>query len=1090
MTFTNLHTTNFRLLIQKAVLLLGCLLPMMLSAQTWERFYDFSEKDYYKSALITEDGGIMFIGHYDYLQPNGFSTSDIALMKTDRNGNLVWEKSYTLNSYEEISRAISTSDGNFIGVGLTFDAGNGHGDGWIVKIDQQGEVLWERKYGGSDFDRISGIVETADGGFAFCGSTRSPISGDIVEAPLDTIGAKDSWVGKIDAAGNLLWNHRFGSTEEDVLKDVIEAPNGDIISTGNYLLPLAQGGHWEISLYRHDSEGAFINEQLHGGAEFEEVFSIINTTDGGFALGAITNSQGNGDADTYLLKLNADGEEEWDQTYGGTLGEFAAYIMQMEDGGYTVLSSSKSFGSPLLDLYLIRTDENGEEQWSRVFDGGENRFDVPYPFSVDEDGNYFIVANTQEKDVNEEDILSSQTFIIKADPLGNSTTNAISGRLAIDQGNNCIPEAGEPGLEDWLVVARGVSESFYATSDETGNYLIELPVGDYAVRVIAPGAYWEACDEVAFISIDAPYDTTTYDFNFNDQSIICADLEIDISTPFLDYCDENTYHLIYRNNGTVNSSGGFVEIELPPSITLTGSSIGLSTQSGNIYGFAIADLAVNSIGSFEITVDHDCTNEQVGRTYQIEARISPDEICTPNDPIWDGASLALKATVVGETVQFEISNIGTGDMGNAMTGIIIEDWVLPRTEPIQLNSTEMDTITVTPEGKTVRLQIEQTPGHPGRSHPSITVEGVGTNVGGGITLGYVNHYPEDDRDYFKSMDAQISYGNFLPNVLRAYPRGYDVERLIAPNEDIEYHLRFQHTGSDTLDWLYVQSELPPQLDVESLRPGASSHPYDYEVVGNGIVRFNFSNLNLVGDEIDEAASYGFIKFRVSQQRDLPNGTAFFTQISLQKPNSREYTNEVYHQIRHGYRYGAFVATHCEGDTVFGQPVTEDMVVLRDTTSLERVDSITTARIMVLNNSYRTMNVAINYGELYNEILYLEDTTLIDRYLAFNGCDSIVMTNLDILTGTNDIDNNKFHFSLFPNPGNEQVTVTYRLPVSTRVTINLYNRTGKLYQNIVSDERQLAGERAITLPGHLPSGLYWVEMMTEQGNAMEKLVILK
>lgn len=1087
MNFTTLFTNHSKLLFRKGLLLLWCLLPFLLSGQTWERFYDFSENDFYKSALPTEDGGIMYVGHYVYTGVNGFSASDVAMMKTDRDGNLVWERTYTLGSYEEIFRTIPTSDGNFIAVGLTFDAGNGGGDGWIVKLDQEGEVIWERKYGGQDFDRIFGITETADGGFAFCGSTRSRVSGDIIEPPVDTIGEKDSWVGKINAQGDLQWNHRFGSVEDDILLDVIETPNGDIVTTGNYLLP-GIGGHWQISMNRFDANGNFVYDRLFGGTAFEEVFSIINTADGGFAIGGMTTSQGSGSADTYLIKLDNNGNQEWDQTYGGTEGEFACYLRQMEDGGYSILSSTRSFGSPLLDVFLIRTDENGVTQWDRVYEGGTNRFDVPYPFSIDSDGNYLIIAQTQEKAPNEIDILSTQTFIIKADQFGNTTTNTITGKLAIDQGNNCIPETGEPGLEDWLVIARGATESYYATSDASGNYAIEVPTGDFAVRVVAPGVYWTACDEVAFISMDDPYETTNYNFNFSDQSIECADMEIDISTPYLNYCSENTYNIIYRNNGTTASANGFVEIDLPPSITLTGSSIGLSTQSGNTYGFAIANLPVNSTGGFEITVAHDCTNEEQGRTYQIQTRISPDEICTPEDIIWDGASLELKATIIGETVQFEITNTGD-DMGSALTGIVIEDWLIPRTEPVQLNSMEKDTISVTPEGKTVRLQIEQTPGHPGRSHPSLTVEGVGTNTSGGITLGYVNHYPEDDRDYFKSIDAQISYDNFLPNVLRAYPRGYGLERLIAPNEDIEYHLRFQHTGSDTLDWINIQSQLPPQLNVESLRPGASSHPYDYEVVGNGIVRFNFTDLNLVGAEIDEDASYGFIKFRVSQQPDLPDGTAFFTQLSLQKPDTREYTNEVYHQVNEEFRYGAFTANLCEGDLVFGQQVSSD-TVLRDTIGLERIDSITTARIFVLQNSLTEIDEAINYGELYNEILYLEDTMLIETYAAYNGCDSIVMTNLDILTSTNNIDNNKFQFALFPNPGNEQVTVSYRLPGSTRVTINLYERTGKLFQNIVSDERQLAGERAITLPGQLPSGLYWVEMITEEGSAMEKLIILE
>jgi len=1060
-----------------------CLFSINLDAQTWERFYDFSENDFLKSALVTEDGGVIFFGHYVYTLPSGFSESDVAMMKTDRDGQLVWEKTYTLGSYEEIFRAIPTSDGNFIAVGQTFHEGNGGGDGWILKIDQEGEILWEEKYGGSGYDRLTGIIETSDGGFAFCGSTESPASGDILE---DSLGMRDSWIGKIDATGTLLWNHRFGSTEEDVLIDVIEAPNGDILSTGNYLLPISLGGHWQISLYRHDNiSGDLIDNLLYGGAEFENVFSLINTADGGFAIGGITTSQGSGNADTYLLKIDVNMVQEWDQTYGGGAGEFAAYIRQMEDGGYTVLTSTRSQGSAELDVLMIRTDMSGESQWERLFEGGENTFDVPYPFSVDSDGNYLIIAQSQLKDALEEDILSCKSFIIKADALGNSTSNAITGKLSIDQGNNCIPESGESGLEDWLVIADGTAESYYATSNADGNYFVEVPPGDYSVRVIPSGTYWEACDGPAFISIDNPYDTTTYNFNFNDQSIVCADMEIDLSTPFLGYCEENIYNVKYRNNGTVASAGAMVDIILPTSFSLINSNATLIEQDDTLYVFSIEDVPVNEAGSFQFTVAHDCTNQVEGLTHELQARIRPDDICLPQAPVWDEASIELRANVIGDNVQFIIKNVGTGNMGQALTGVIIEDWFIPRTEPIQLNSFESDTITVTPEGKTVRLEIPQTAGHPGRSNPSITVEGVGTNMGGGITMGYVNHYPEDDANIFKSIDAQVSYDNFLPNVLRAYPRGYGIDRAIAPNDDIEYHLRFQHTGNDTLPWLYIENELPDELNVETLRPGASSHPYDYEIVGDGVVRFNFTNINLVGDEIDEAASYGFIKFKVSQQPGLANGTGFFNEVTVQTPNSRKKTNGVWHTIEYGNLYGAYIATHCTGDTLFGHVLTED-IVLRDTVSRVVQDSITTAKVYVLKNTINEVTVVLNPGELYNEVLYLEDTTLVKFYVADNGCDSIVNTQLDILTSTTSLEHS-FQFSLYPNPGYEQVTLSYRLPVSSEISVKIYQPTGAVYQTI-NKGNQSAGLHRLKLPKGLPAGIYWVALRSSQGTAVRKLVI--
>ena len=1084
MTYS-LHLTNKIAINARAlVLCFVCLLSLGLNAQTWERFYNFSEFDFLKSALPTEDGGILYIGQTLTITGVPSSESSVMMVKTDRDGNLEWDRIYTEDNYEEIFQVIPTSDGNYLLGGLTYISPAVNFQGWILKMDSEGNILWSRKYGGPGFDKIYALHETADGGFVFAGATRSEIGGDIMEPPVDTAGMDDSWIGKIDADGDLLWNHRFGSETSDFLVDIALAPNGDIFAVGNYLPPGLMVS-WEISLYRYDQDGNSIGDKLiYGGSGYEEAFSIINTSDGNFAIGAITNSQGSGSADTYLLQVDPDGGILDEDTYGGTNGEFAAFVQEMSDGGFSILSSTTSFGSPFLDLYLIRTEANGDTLWTKVFNGGNDRYDVPYPFTIDEDDYYYIIANQQEKNMAGDTIFSAQTYILKADALGNTVTNALRGKVAIDENNNCIPENGEQGLEDWLVVARDGDQTYYSTTDTNGDYFIELETGTYSVEVISPGDYWEACDNIAFITIDSPYDTTVYNFNFNDGFIVCEEMEVDLSTPFIDYCDENIYNIVYRNTGTDISDGAVVEIILPSSFSFISSTVPLSGQNDSLYTFNIPEVPVNEIGRFEITVEHDCTNQVPGRTHEMQARIGPDEICLPQDPIWDESSIELRAEIVGENVQFYVTNVGDGDMGEAVTGVIIEDWVLPRTEPIQLNSQETDTIIVVPEGRTARLEVAQSAGHPGRSNPSITVEGVGMNMSGGISTGYVNHYPEDDANRFKSIDAQISE-NYLPNVLRAYPRGYGSDRFIAPNGDIEYHLWFQHTGNDTLPWLYLEDQLPPELNVETLRPGASSHPYDYEVVGDGVVRFNFNDINLVGDEINEAASFGFVKFRVSQQPNLPDGTSFSNKIRIQKPNDRVITNGVWHEIKYGHLYGAYVATHCTGDTVFGQVVTAD-IVLRDTMVRESQDSITTAKIFVLENEFTEELIELQPGELYNEVLYLEDTTLVKFYPASNGCDSIVTTTLDILTRTTSLEQ-PFQFSLYPNPGYKQVTMSYRLPASSGIQIRLYQATGMVYRTIEKGI-QAAGLHRMTLPTDLPTGIYWVALQTDDGTIIKKLVI--
>jgi len=101
-----------------------------------------------------------------------------------------------------------------------------------------------------------------------------------------------------------------------------------------------------------------------------------------------------------------------------------------------------------------------------------------------------------------------------------------------------------------------------------------------------------------------------------------------------------------------------VDIILPTSFNFISSTATLGGQNDSLYTFFIDDVLVNSTGGFQIIVEHDCSNENTGLTHELLARIIPDEICLPDDPIWDEASIELKAEIVGNNVQFVIENVG------------------------------------------------------------------------------------------------------------------------------------------------------------------------------------------------------------------------------------------------------------------------------------------------------------------------------------------------------------------------------------------------------------------------------------------------
>ncbi|MGK0364798.1 MAG: hypothetical protein ACI85O_001856 [Saprospiraceae bacterium] len=201
--------------------------------------------------------------------------------------------------------------------------------------------------------------------------------------------------------------------------------------------------------------------------------------------------------------------------------------------------------------------------------------------------------------------------------------------------------------------------------------------------------------------------------------------------------------------------------------------------------------------------------------------------------------------------------------------IIIEDHIILFQEPFQLPSGAEIEIPVQTDGITYRLEAEQSIGHPIGNMPSINVEGCNTTGANEFILGFWNEYPEDDVANFVSIDCQSNIGSYDPNDKRSQPAGYGEDHLIAQNTDIEYHIRFQNTGTDTAFTVVVEDVLSSALDITSVVPGASSHPYEFDIDNGRKLKFTFNDILLVDSITNELGSHGFVKFKVSQMPDNP-----------------------------------------------------------------------------------------------------------------------------------------------------------------------------------------------------------------------------
>jgi hypothetical protein len=237
-------------------------------------------------------------------------------------------------------------------------------------------------------------------------------------------------------------------------------------------------------------------------------------------------------------------------------------------------------------------------------------------------------------------------------------------------------------------------------------------------------------------------------------------------------------------------------------------------------------------------------------------------------------------------------------MANVLEYIVVEDDVLLMQTPGQfkLDAAQELQLSYPANGHFYRLEAMEPDGYPGANQALAWAEGCGGTSNS--SLGFVNQYYLGDEELWLDVFCMESVGSFDPNDKQGFPRGVGEEHYIDKNVDIEYMIRFQNTGTAPAVNIEIRDTLPVEwLDLATLQSGASSHYYQSDIVGNGVVVFKFENINLPDSNANFDASQGFVKFRISQRKDVPletkikNTAAIFFDF-----NAPVITNQTLHTI--------------------------------------------------------------------------------------------------------------------------------------------------------------------------------------------------
>ena len=360
---------------------------------------------------------------------------------------VVWQKTLG-GSDSDYGRSVQqTTDGGFIIAGSTHSFGEGYyGDVYLIKTDSAGNKIWQKTFGGSKDDSGDSVRQTTDGGFIIAGSTCTFREG-----------SGDVYLIKTDPNGNSQWQKTLGGSKDDGGYSVQQTTDGGFIIAGG---TQSFGAGRDVYLIKTDSAGNLVWQKTFGGENSDGGYSVQQTTDGGFIIAGYTYSFGAGGLDIYLIKTNPNGNSQWQKTFGGSSNDCGYSVQQTADGGFIIAGGTQSFGAGSEDVYLIKTDSDGNEVWQKTFSGSDG--DVGNSVQQTTDGGFIIAGSTHSFGAG----YYGDVYLIRTDSAGNLLWQKTFDGSSVDYGFS-VQQTADGGF-----IIAGCTSSFGAGNDDV--YLVKV----------------------------------------------------------------------------------------------------------------------------------------------------------------------------------------------------------------------------------------------------------------------------------------------------------------------------------------------------------------------------------------------------------------------------------------------------------------------------------------------------------------------------------------------------------------------------------------------------------------------------------------
>ena len=426
--------------------------------------------------------GVIFITLF--LSCSKDKNSDGAIVESVFLGEIDWIKNYGGTGEETAQSVIVTSDGGYavFGYSNSIDGdivgkATNVNDYWLLKLDSEGNIQWNKTYGGSKDDRGQRIIQTLDGGYAIVGYAMSS-DGD----GSNNEGFHDNWILKLDASGTVEWERSFGFSGHDHSYDVLQTADGgfffvgfvDVTASGgagadtnkgNYITRHGVGEFWGTKL---DAKGNLEWRRFFGGTSNDRAYAVVQANDRGFVLTGssesndfdITNNKGS--YDFWVIKITDKGDLVWQNSFGGTGIDKAWDIAKTNDNGYVITGNTFSTDTDVTknngasDVWLVKINDSGKMLWEKTYGGLE--FDAARSVNLTKEEGFIIAGNSKSNNADvDENFGENDLWLMKIDKEGSLVWQKSFGGTdldyafdAIENNDKSIVLVGETASTDFL----------------------------------------------------------------------------------------------------------------------------------------------------------------------------------------------------------------------------------------------------------------------------------------------------------------------------------------------------------------------------------------------------------------------------------------------------------------------------------------------------------------------------------------------------------------------------------------------------------------------------------------------------------------